>query len=538
MKKAKKSIRVFSLILVLLLMFSTLAACSNSTSEPSADSQPTDSQQTDAEQPGTVQEEPKDTEEAATTASYREEIVIGLLDAITKIDPQETNLIVDKEAIILTHNTLVFNGKNSIEPGLAESWDLIDPTTWEFKLRKGVKFHNGEELKASDVVFSFESALESAITSGIIAGLKEIVAVDEYTVRMYLEKPNADWLSILYDTRCSILNEKAVTELGHDDGVKIGTGAYQFVELVQNDHLTVEKFDEAWEADKCPTQRFIFKCIPENSARLIALQTGEVDVCLYPSSIEVSYIADDPNLKLVQLDSNGTIYLGLNCKSELFSNQKLRQAISLAVNRDEIIAAAVNGLGTPTRTWWANIPSRYDGFEGHEQDLEKAKELMAEAGYPDGFDMTIAITSAQKSEAEILQMQFKQIGINVKLDEMDSSGFSAYLAQGNHDAWIWGYSFSSYSDNMRNAYYTGLSGSTRAQFSNDRIDELFDLAVAETDETVRSQYYQEIQEIAAEECPIIPLYYQLLSIGIQKDLDGIIFQPDATHSFKYCYISE
>lgn len=517
----KKYLKVLSLFLCASICLSCFTGCANSS--PSNNSASSQGNSSGSQLSG---------------SSYKEEIALGMINGITMMNPQETNLLVDKEALLLTHNTLVFLGEdNKIEPGLAENYKMTDSVTWEFNLRRGVKFHNGEELKASDVVFTFNKAMQSAVTSGTISQLQEITAVDDYTVRMILSAPNVDWLSILYDTRCSIVNEKAIAELGEDEGSRIGTGPYKFVELVLNDHLTVEKFDEAWEADQCPTKRFVFKCIPENAARLIALQTGEIDVCTYPSATEVSHIEDDPRLKLVQLPSNGTIYFGFNCKDPIMSNPKCREAISYAINRDEIVLIAVDGLGTPTRTWWASsISSRYDGFGGHTFDLDAAKACLVEAGYPNGFDLKVSIVSDQRAEAEVIQSQLKQINVNVSLDEMDSSGFGAYLSTGEHQAWIWGYNFSSYSDNMKNAYYTGLTGSNRAQYSNAEIDELFDKAAAETDESVRNDYYKRIQEIAAADCPILPLYYQLLSIGVNANLDGIQFRSDGNHDFKRCFV--
>lgn len=519
--------KLLSLLLCVIMVCSIVAGCGGK-SEPA--------QNTEAPVAQVPDEEPV----AAEPAGYAEEVAIGIINGISTMNPQETNLLVDKNAIQMTHDTLVVYGEDgSIQPSLATDWEMVDDVTWIFNLRKGAKFHNGEEVKASDVVFSFQKAKEAGSAAPIVAPLVDIVAEDDYTVKMTLTAANVDWLSTLYDTRCSIVSEKACTELGNDEGSRIGSGPYKFVELVLNDHLTIEKFDEAWDADSCPTQRFVFKCIPENSARLIALQTGEIDICNNTSANEVSHIEEDENLNLIQVPSNNTMYIGFNTKDPLMSNKLLRQAISYALDREEIVLIAENGMGETTRTWWAkSVSSRYDGFDGHVLDLDKAKELMAEAGYPDGFDLRISINQDLKTQAETIQAQLKKININVTIDLVDSSGFIAYINDLKHQCWMSGYNFSGYSDNMRNAYYTGSSGGSRSAYSNSRVDELYDLAVAEPDEAVRNEYYKEIQEIIAEECTILGLYYQNLCIGTDKNLQGAFFREDGHHTYKRCYVAE
>ncbi len=499
-------------------------------------------------------EEPAQKAEAVTQAageqaageqavSYKKDITVGTQGPIKTVDVQSGSNVYHNVLFRLTHDALVYPNAETgaIEPRLAKEWTWVDDQTIEFKLRDDVTFHNGEKLKASDVVFTMERGKELGTTISVkLAGLVSCEAVDDTTVRMNLEAPNVDWLYTLSVAHMGIVSEKALAD-DPEEGGKIGTGAWIVDSYVPSDYVKVVRNENYW-GELPKTESITLKYMPENSARLIALQNGEIDVCLNPNNNELHFIEEDDNLSLVQYDGTNEVFFAFNNRTGPGTNKNLRLAIAHCIDTDSIIAAAMDGYAKKGLSYWGwNTFGYYDGFGEYGYDLEKAKSYLDQAGLAPG-EAKIAVyvsTAERKIAAQIIQESAKKIGLEIEIKEIDDAGLTS-LSQyktASHEAMINGINWAPQGDDVRRAYAPN-SNTNKGVIDNARINELMDLAIAEMDESKRMEYYKELQEIVHEEAYVIPIYYPLASVGINKNAEGAVFCPDGNHDFSQLCVKE
>ncbi|MDO4493569.1 MAG: ABC transporter substrate-binding protein [Clostridia bacterium] len=475
----------------------------------------------------------------ASAEEYKQEVVIGLRQQFTTLDPQALANTAQNQILKFFHSTLVDLNTvtGEIVPDLAESWTWVDDKTIEFKLFDNATFHNGESVTANDVAFTVERGRDAVATKARYANVESVEVVDAKTVRIHLVKPNVDTLDTLALPCCSILSEKAVTE-DAENGYRIGAGPWVVREFVDNDYLAFDRFD-AYHFGPTKMPKMKIRYIPEDSARGIALQTGEIDLCEHILPIDLPLFEDDKNVQVIVYDSPACQYFAFNYQKEGVptADAKVRHAINTALNREEIIMATKDGFGTPGKTYWGmNQYGYYDGFEGDEYNVEKAKQMLAEAGYPDGFDFDLMVISGERViSAEVIQAQLKKIGINVTIHEVDSAGLSAAVSAGDYTACLWGIGFNSCGDEVRRVYHSNGSNN-RSHYSNPKVDELIDAAVVESDDATRKDLYKQIQEIAYQDLPIINLYYENEIYGAVKGLDGIEWGCSTANDMSFAYV--
>lgn len=479
------------------------------------------------------------TAEAAAPTSYKDTVVIGVSQSCSTPDAQMATDAGSKIITKMLHMPLIFlnSETNELQPGVAESWEQTGECTYIFHLREGMKFHNGEPVKASDVVYTFTRGASNAGSRSVLSQISECKAVDDLTVELTLGAVDVDYLTKIVDPLYSILSEKGCTE-DPDNGGSIGCGPYVLDEFVLNDYITMHKFADYWDAENLKTNNFKFRYIPENSARLIALQNGEIDVCMNPATVEIPYIAEDSNLILNQMDSSRIYYLAFNTKSELGSNEKLRQAVACAVNKEDIITVAAEGAGTAAKSFWSTtLLGFFDDFEGFTYDLDRAKQLLSEAGYPNGLTLEIACNTANTTAVQVIQGQLKQIGIDLTINEMDAAGLTNYIKQGSATLIYDAKSYGATVEGPRKVFVTDLA-SNFANYSNARVDELFAQGGKITDVAEREPLYHEVQEILAVEVPYIPVYYTIIYWGTNKNFSGVMTQSGGIFFYAYSYVTE
>ena len=266
-----------------------------------------------------------------------------------------------------------------VVPCLADSWEQVDDTTYKFHIRQGVKFHDGSEVKAEDVKFSLDRAINSAAVSYIVDFIDKVDVVDDYTVNVELKAPYAPALRNLSVPFAAIV-PKAVVE-ADEEAFKlhpIGTGPYKFVEWKQGDSVTLERFDDYY-AGPAETQKLVMKVIPEASQRTIALETGEVDLAydLLPNDLEK--VRSNSDLQLFEAPSLTCYYISMNMNKAPYDDQKVRDAVNYAIDRQLIIDTIASGSGEPADAIIAPAVFGYFSPGAYEYDPEKAKSLLAEA---------------------------------------------------------------------------------------------------------------------------------------------------------------
>lgn len=450
----------------------------------------------------------------------------------TSLDPYGTT---DSPAIRVAHcvfETLVTrDDEGNIAPMLAESWDIEDDCTYIFHLRKGVKFHNGEELKASDVAFSFSKIAESPHASSIRATIdfENSKALDEYTFEMKLTEPFGPILNHLSHAVMAIVNEKAYTEAGDQVNEKpCGTGPYKFVAWYPADRIEMVAFDDYW-GEKAAITNLTWRTIPEIASRSIEVEAGTVDVAI---DIQASELA-----RLEKVEKVTTF------KEERSSdNVKVRQAINMAIDVDAICNVVYQGTGAVAQAPMSKSVWAYnDNLPPHERNVEKAKELLAEAGYPDGFTCTMTCDQNQQrlDTAEMVQMQLAEIGITMKIASMERGTFIDNVISGNLEMFGLGWTadtgdpdyalFASFHSSMHG------EGGNMSFYTNPEVDRLLDLGRSSTDPEVRKDAYYKVQEIVWNEVPCVFLQCPEDLYAYNSNLKN--FATNADGSIKFAQLS-
>lgn len=463
-------------------------------------------------------------------------------DAVT-LDPQGQNDQPSARVRAQIYDTLVVQNEDlELEPGLAESWEQVDDTTWIFNIRQGVEFHNGEELTADDVVFTFERLRDPEMASPsafIVDFIESIEAVDEYTVELNTQYPFAPLLAHLSHNATSILNEEAVAEAGDDYGteVAIGTGAFKFVSWQTANQIVLERNDNWWGGEVLPEQ-VIFRPIAEGTVRAIELETGGVDIAYALEPIDSQRLqgGSNPDVEIVSVETLSTAYLGFNAQQEPLDDVRVRQAINYAVDVESIVEAVYMGQAVP-----ANSPISEAVFgantdlEPYPYDPERARELLAEAGLEDGFSTSIWTNDNQLriQIAEIVQAQLADVGIDAAVEVVEWGTYLAETAAGNHDMFILGWvtvtgdaDYGLYALFHSSQY--GDAGN-RTFWSTPRVDELLEIGRTAQTEEERIEAYHEAQEIIREEAPWLFLLVTTEDNGIRSNIEGFVPHPAGHH---------
>ena len=513
----------------------SLAACGSSSSSTTS----TTAAETTAAAAGeTAAGETTAETQAEAAKQYKEDVVIGFVNSLQMTNPQSISNVAHNMLFKMTHDTLIGYDSTTKEylPELATEWNWVEDKVIEFKLRDDVVFQNGDPMTSADVVATFMRVLnDEAIASkmgALYQNIESVEAVDDYTVRISLKEVNLDFVAAMSHPTASIMSDVALEE-DIDNGGSIGSGAWKVVEMVENDYVKLERNDDYW-GELPPTKTVTIRYIPENSARLIALQNGEIDVCLEPSATELGIVEDDDKLDMVQLDSTTCYYLAFCTAHEPGDDQNLRLAVAHSLNLDDINTVATNGMGTVATSYWGRDTYGYtDSFGPYEQNLDLAKEYLAKS-YPDGgakLEITVS-TNAFQSCAEVIQEQARAAGIEVTVNKVEPAALTTMskFNTAEHQAMVYSLSWNYYGDDARRPYYAG-SNVNKATVTDERIMELIDSARGEKDDAARTAMYEEIQQINHDQAYYIPLFYNKSVIAFDKNLSGVTWEPNGYHDF-------
>ncbi len=485
--------------------------------------------------------------DAAQTSS-KDELNIAMTTEPTNFDVQaDSNPAATKVREQIFSRLVRVNADAEIEGDLAESWEISeDGLAITFHLRQGVKWHNGDDFNADDVIYSFARGSEVPyVTSGydfVDYGATE--KVDDYTVVLHLAYPYSTALrSLATQSVFMILHQASVEAAG--DQMKyepVGTGPYKFVSWITGDSITLEAFEDYWEG-QVPIRDVIFHFVPEATQATIELETGDVDLVLDPAASDIKRMEGDASgdYQVLKFSSNHSDSLVFNYNAEIFRDIRVRKAVAYAINLDEVLLGAYGGNGYVASTFVTKDTYGFtDEFEGdaypYKQDLEQAKSLLAEAGYPDGFAMNLLVdsdTSYRYKTAEIIQNQLGQIGITVNIRAFDTATYKSMRAAqdpaefeamlygcsgltGDADDMLW-QSLESTAAGSKGYVYTHDDD----QLSTEKYDELLHQARATYDDAERVAIYKEIQELAEEELPFMPTCTRGVKALASADLKGV-----------------
>jgi peptide/nickel transport system substrate-binding protein len=463
----------------------------------------------------------------------------------TTMDPIGHNDIPSGRACFAIYDTLVFLDEDgTVKPGLAESWEFLSDTEYRFSLRKGVKFHNGDEMKASDVKYSIMRATGDAgakikTFSQIV---KEVEVVDDYTVIIRLKSPDYSFFTSLAHSWGSVVNEKAVEAAGDNYGMSpVGTGPFKFVRWQKGDRYILERFDDFW-GEKAKFKTLEVRSIPESTSRTIELESGGVDIAYPIINNDLKRIEENASLVLYRKPMNAAGYIGFNMSKKPFDDIRVRRAFSAALDISTIQSVVWRGVGkVPTSVVPGTIKySIASEVAPHVQDIEAAKGLLQEAGIK---DLKIKIWSNERKElidmATIIQAQLEEVGVSSEISVLEWGAYLNGLQQKNHDiflmAWI-----STVPD--PNFSISGLlerdSGTNFTCTYDDKIDELLAKGRSVPDGPERAAIYRELQLYINDLMPMVWLYENEAIAGTQKTVKGFNPRSNEIHSFREVYFED
>lgn len=525
-------------LILALVMTMALIACGG-TKTPAASGSSSSGLKVDAAGSG-LNEEVKVDE----TKKYMKDLILGYSQKYSTLDPQDTSNGVQDTLYMLYHSTLVRYSYDTREilPELAKSWSSNDAgDQWTFVLRDDVTFHNGEKLTADDVVFTWERGVDGAASSATAKLIDKVVADNDYQVTFHLKQGSMDWLYNMADCRASVLNREAFAA-DPETGYKIGAGGWKVEKYELGVDITFTKYEDSWvwAETKTPTESLTFRTMTEDSARSIAVQTGEIQIGASPAVSELATLDKDPNVEYVMLTAETIYYLGFNCESEKLSDVNLRNAIAYATDPKEILDIVYEGQGDMAESFWGPTQlGLYTDYENPlEYNVEKAKEYLAKSNYPNGVELTITAASDKFAKvAEVLQAQLQDVGITCTVEKTDSPGLKQIIADNKLEILVYNKSCGAQGDQFRTILTYGNS-TNRCKYNNARVMELLDLALAEKDEAKRVEMYKEIQELTHAEMPYRPLFYGVTTMLHDAGVSGVIWQPNTKHDFTYVICEE
>ncbi|SET71520.1 peptide/nickel transport system substrate-binding protein [Salinibacillus kushneri] len=505
------------------------------------------------------QSEVEDTSEEAGDETNKNTLIYARGGDSTALDPITTT---EGETFRVTKNifeTLLNYGEQdtTIQPGLAKEWEVSDDgLTYTFQLEEGVKFHDGTDFNAEAVVYNFERWMNGDAEEfpyyTMFGGYKgdeghvieSVEATGEYEVVFTLKRPQAPFLKNLAMSPFGIASPSALDEMGAEEFNQnpVGTGPFKFVEWAREERIVLEKFNDYWKDGLPKLEEVVYTVIPDNSARLNALKTGEVDLIdgLNPSDIQ--QVEDDSNLQVIERPSMNVGYLGMTVnRDNPLSNKTVRQALSHAVPKQEIIDAFYAGYAEPAKTVMPpSIQGYNDEIEDYEYDPEKAKELLAEAGYEDGFEFDLwympvprpYIPEGEKI-AEVIQQSFAEIGVTANLQTVDWATYIEDAAAGEFDAFLLGWT----GDNgdADNFIYTlldkdSIGSNNNTHYANDELHDILIEAQTITDQEQRNELYKKAQEIIHEDAPWIPLVHSTPVVAAKSSVTGYVPHPTGSEA--------
>jgi peptide/nickel transport system substrate-binding protein len=461
------------------------------------------------------------------------------LDA-TSLDPHvatETTAYVVVEQV---YESLLEAVRGEIGPAIAESWEISeDGKTYTFKLRDGLTFHSGEPLTSADVKYSIERIQNPATASPRARSYANIASIDtpdDLTVVFNLTAPSAPFLALLSTNGASIVDQSVIEGTGLTTTADAGSGPFVLREHRVGQGFALDKFEDYRIAELPYLDGIDIGFNPDDNARAAAIRSGTVDFLWRAAPEFIDSMKADPQLKWYGASGTLSLHVRMNTSKEPWSDERVRQAVFYALDRQEILDIANSGHGLPLNAGylppdrWGSIKEPIYGAP----DIDKAKALLAEAGFPDGFDtsLTVISTSAfQTRSAEVEQFQLANVGINVELKLVESTVANAALRANDFDMYQSGFSLSLDPDERFSSAFVTGGGTNYGNWSDAEYDALIVQARSELDRDAREKLYQQAETILATRGPVAMTWNSWDYDVVAKNVMG--YEGDSSPSYRF-----
>lgn len=502
-----------------------------------------------------------------------QDLVISEMSDIVSMDPHGNNDVPSSNVRYNLYDGLTqLNEDMEVEPNLATEWEQVDDNTWSFTLRDDVTFHDGTPFNAEAVVANLDRVLDPAMASPrmfLYEMITDVEAVDEHTVEITTEYPFAPLLAHLAHDGGGMISkdvidqdyQAALDEAGQDmtaeeyyelrdsgeaeevqDAISehlgqyvtdnpVGTGAFKLQSRAPGENVVLERNDDYFD-EPAQLDTVTFKVVPETASRLAEIESGSSHIAGAVESNNVERVENGENTVLDETESMSLSYIGFNTEKEPLNDPRVRQAISYAIDRESIIEGVYDGVGTPAKGPLAPGVFGYDeNVEGISYDPERAKELLAEAGYEDGIDLSIWTNDSPErvNTAVYLQESLQEVGINLTVEQLEWGAYLEQTAAGQHDMFILGWSTATGDADYGTypLFHSSMHGDpgNRSFFSDDEVDELLEAGRQEADEEARLEIYSELQDKLVETAPMAYIHHQSYLTGLNSSVQG--FYVDA-----------
>ena len=474
---------------------------------------------------------------------------IGWIPAAKTLDPHYSVEFSERYVCYMVFNTLVSLDKGfNVVPELARAWQVSpDGKRVTFQLQRGVKFHDGTDFNAEAVKWNIERILDPQNKSPQRAPLEPAIAsvtvVDPNTVAIDLKKPFAPLLAALAERPGFIVSPTAAKQMGQDFGQRpVGTGPFKFVEWVRDSQVTLERFPDYWEKGKPHLDRVIFRVVPDPTVRLTMVRTGEVDIATDVDAKDIPGIRNEASLRISEMKPAARwTALQWRVDEPPFNNKALRQAIALAIDRNEIRDVLLRGFGEAARgpvspgLWWSD-----PAFQGILLDLELAKKKLAEAGYPNGFRAKFVVENTPQwiRQTELLQAQLQKINVSLDVEPVNPADAYSRIVQKKtnwtHTRWAQ----RADPNGLLYILFHSKGNANTTGYSNPKVDELLDQASAIYEVERRRPLYYQADRLITDDVPYVFLNYTAEFAVMGRKVQNWSWIPDLIPRFRDLWLEK
>ena len=513
-----KTRKLLALLLALGLLSATLCGCGGGSTGTTAESKPTDGSNTEAQAPA----------DAQGAADHPNEITVGIAqDLDESLDPHKAVAAGTKEVMFNVFEGLMKpTPEGDLIPAVAEKYEISDDQlTYTFTIRDGIKFHNGDPVTAEDVGESLarcKNGGDGIFEVEAFSNIQHMETADSRSISITLGEPDSEFLSYL---------TTAVLPAGYDgqDTAPVGTGPFKFVSRAAQDNIVLERFDDYW-GEKAYLDKVTYKIIENADSILMSLQSGAVDLFAHLTSTQVAQLGDEFNIEEGTMNLVQAMYL--NHAEKPFDDVRVRQALCYAIDRQQILDLAFDGYGSLIGSSMYPAFGKYfdDSLTNYyTYDVEKAKALLADAGYPDGFAMTITVPSNYQPHldtAQVIVEQLKQVGITAEILPVTWESWlnDTYMGR-QFQATVVGVDASTMTARALLERFTSTAGNNFINYNNAEYDAFFQEAITAADDAAQTAAYKQAEANLTENAANV--YIQDLAdlVAVRKGLEGVRFYP-------------
>ena len=455
-------------------------------------------------------------------------ITIAEKAEIKTLDPQKT---VDSASLsviqMINQKLFKIDNDGNIIPEIAEEVTKVDTKTTLIKIKKDLFFSNGEPVTVDDVLFSLNRAKESPRMTQDFYMIESFEKVDDATIKVKTFYEAGNLLHKLASMGASIMNKKALEE---NENNIIGSGMFKLKEWVAGDRIVLERNEYFKEANS-NVKEIIIKFIPEANSRMIMLETGEVDIAEALLPLDFQKISrEDDKFTTVEMQSSSNMFIGFDLRDKHLADKRVRQAIAYAINNQDIVDSIYNGSATVATSPIPKITIGHnENSNPYEQNIEKAKELLAEAGYPNGFDIVLNVNEDNQrvDTAVVIQDNLKAIGINVQIKTYQWASYVAFVENPSQEKGMFLMAWNIANDDPDELLYplyhsSQIDAHTNVVFyKNEDFDSLISKARETIDKEKRIDLYKKAQDIIQEDLPHYAILYPMQNFAYKKNIKGI-----------------